>query len=209
MTVSRNQKKRLKSTIQTIFFLFWLTAIGTGIWNLARYANEPGQQALPPADFPSIGISGDPAKPVLVMLAHPRCPCTRASLVQLSELMARHGANLNAFVLFYQPSSEDAGWSRGELWQMAEDIPHVTVRADFDAAATRLLGAHTSGQTLVYSAQGKLIFKGGITAGRGHSGENSGRRAIEELLEKGSTEKKSSFVFGCAITGDEIVAENR
>ena len=40
----------------------------------------------------------------------------------------------------------------------------------------------TSGQVVVYDAKGALLFSGGITAARGHMGDNAGRDRITALL---------------------------
>ena len=47
--------------------------------------------------------------------------------------------------------------------------------------------AITSGQTLLYDTKGHLVFSGGITGGRGHEGDNTGRESIEKYLQTGKT----------------------
>lgn len=70
---------------------------------------------------------------------------------------------------------------------------------DNDAAEARLFGSQTSGQVMLYDINGQLLFKGGITASRGHSGDNDGRRAIVSLLTQRSEDRAETPVFGCPL----------
>jgi hypothetical protein len=76
---------------------------------------------------------------------------------------------------------------------------------DPDGAETRRFGAATSGETLLYSPAGKLLFRGGITASRGHSGDNYGRDAIVALVNKPSRRFSNTPVFGCSLLSKERV----
>ena len=61
------------------------------------------------------------------------------------------------------------------------------------------LWAETSGYVVVYSPSGELLFHGGITAGRGHAGDNSGEQAILSLLSTHEAPTRQTRVFGCAL----------
>ena len=79
---------------------------------LYDHQGSAGAAAAAPQTWPSAsGIERDPQRPTLVMLAHPRCPCTRASLEELAVLMTRLGGRLDAHVLFVKPSGTSAGLS--------------------------------------------------------------------------------------------------
>src|SRR5207248_10565652 len=118
----------------------------------------------------------------LVMFAHPRCPCTRASIEELNRLLARCQGKLATRVLFFQPSNYPPEWSRGSLWKSAEAIPGVIAQRDLDGLEARRFGAETSGFVVLYSASGHLLFRGGITGSRGHAGDNTGMEAIISLV---------------------------
>ena len=78
--------------------------------------------------------------------------------------------------------------------------PHdVAVRVDPEGVEARRFGSQTSGQIMLYDADGQLLFSGGITAARGHSGDNAGRNAILSLLTSGSSEQRGTPVFGCPL----------
>lgn len=136
------------------------------------------------------------------MLAHPLCPCTRASLGELSLVMAKAQGRLDAFVLFLKPEGTGKDWEQGELWRAAAAIPGVTVLRDEGGAQAERFGAVTSGQVLFYDAGGTLRFSGGITAARGHAGDNAGRAAVEALLGADAPPREGMAghaVFGCAL----------
>jgi hypothetical protein len=136
------------------------------------------------------------------MFAHPNCPCSRASVGELAIIMARSPEKLDAHVFFYFPNHETSAWARTDLWDSARSIPGVHVIEDPGGAFARRFGAFTSGQTLLYNASGRLVFNGGITAARGHSGDNNGRHAILAMLQGGTQEQSVTPVFGCSLRGE-------
>jgi hypothetical protein len=89
-----------------------------------------------------------------------------------------------------------------DLWDSAGQIPGVAAVADEDGAEAHRFSAATSGQVVLYDSSGRLLFSGGITASRGHSGDNVGRRAIVSLLADGSGVRTETPVFGCPIFED-------
>ena len=118
-----------------------------------------------------------PVRPTLVLLAHPQCSCTRATLEELGEVLARAEHRPKTYVVFLKPSSFANGWEMTDLWQTAARLPDVTVVRDDDGREASRFGAATSGQTLLYDTRGALLFSGGITGARGHAGDNAGRRS--------------------------------
>jgi hypothetical protein len=178
----------------------WLSAVCIGLGMLWSYEGAPGQAAAAPPEWPGksrIQRSQDHA--TLVMLAHPHCPCTRASVGELALIMAHAQGRLSAFVLFLKPDGFAAAWEQTELWQSASKIPGVKVIVDGDGTEARFFHAATSGQTILYDSQGRLLFHGGITSSRGHSGDNPGRSAIVSLVNAEIPERTETIVFGCPL----------
>ena len=60
-------------------------------------------------------------------------------------------------------------------------------------------GAQTSGHTLVFDSNGRLVFSGGITATRGHVGANAGENAVLAALRQQIPERGRTSVFGCSL----------
>jgi hypothetical protein len=133
------------------------------------------------------------------MFAHPRCSCTRASLAELSQLIARHRGLFHAKVLFAQPEGAGESWLRSDTLESARRLAGVEVRIDAAGFEARQFGSATSGQVLLYSSAGRLLFSGGITASRGHEGDNLGRARVAALIRGDAPDRQVSPVFGCAL----------
>jgi hypothetical protein len=116
------------------------------------------------------------------MAIHPHCPCSRASIGELSILMAHSDGMIAAFVVFVQPPGFDENWTKSDIWSSAGAIP-VVIRIVDRGTEAKLFGAATSGQTMVYDPRGRLRFSGGITAARGHYGDNVGVSAITRVID--------------------------
>jgi hypothetical protein len=178
----------------------WAIAVTAGMSVLWDYASRPGPGARPPRRWPEgsrIARSLDRA--TLMMLVHPQCPCSRASLRELAALMTSLRDRVSAHVLFLQPAGLADDWTRTDLWESAAAIPGVETMQDHDGAEARRFAAATSGQVILYDAGGRLLFSGGITPARGHSGDSAGHDAILALLTGGPSERTETPVFGCAL----------
>jgi hypothetical protein len=184
--------------------VLWLGTVGTSIALVARYKGTPGEAAeRAPESWPSDSIvPRTPARSTLVMLAHPRCSCTRASVAELGELMQRAAGLLEANVLVIQPPGVDPGWTETDVIRSAGAIPGVRLIRDTDGEEARRFGAKTSGQTLVYDPAGRLVFSGGLTPARGHAGNGMGRDRIAALVLSSNT-PASAPVFGCPLNDPE------
>jgi hypothetical protein len=178
----------------------WLVLVCAGLGWLSNYANTPGKTAAPPAQWPQQSALLPSAEHgTLVMLAHPHCPCTRASIGELASIMAHTQGRLTAYVVFLKPTGFQDDWTRTDLWRSAEAIPGVKAIADDDGHEARLFQSLTSGQTFFYDKTGQLLFRGGITAARGHSGDNAGRSAIISIVNSENHDQLTTPVFGCPL----------
>lgn len=168
---------------------------------MVKWQNTPAPEGVAaqvwPADFP-IRLDANAAN--LVMVAHPKCPCSRASLAELTKVMTRAVAPMRVSVLFYQPAGEPDSWMDGSLWSDAKEIPGLQVLSDPDGKWAAQLGATASGHVFFFNKDGSLLFNGGITAGRGHEGENPGSETILALLSGDTSTLSSTRAFGCAIS---------
>jgi hypothetical protein len=179
----------------------WTTALVAGGVRLWTYEAAAGTPARPPITRPEVaGIEARRELPELFVLIHPRCPCSRATIAELARLMTDCGGKLVATVLVVRPAGMPEGWEHTGLWSSAAAISGVTVRADADGEVARRFGAATSGQALLYAADGRLLFSGGITESRGHEGDNAGRSAITALVRGARTAAPAvSPVYGCPL----------
>ena len=164
------------------------------------YEAAEGTPAEPPTRWPSASsIHRDDKRFSLVLLAHPDCPCTRASLSELERIMTNVQDAVAAVVVFTKPGASAADAENTFSWRRAAAIPGVAVRFDDDARETALFGGRVSGQTLLYDPEGRLTFTGGITGTRGHEGENPGSNAVIEQVRREHQELLHAPVFGCSL----------
>jgi len=178
----------------------WALTVAAGFATLLAYEAAPGSSGAPPRDWPA-GSRLRPAtdRPTLVLFAHPQCPCTRASVAELAAIMTRCPDRTAAFVYFFRPAGKPPEWCDTDLWREATRIPGVEVAADVDGREAAAFGVETSGHVLLFDRAGRLRFGGGITASRGHEGDNPGRAAVVAVLTGVTPEVRSTPVFGCPI----------
>ena len=193
-------KTKPKIILTVLLGVAWAGTAGLGGHALLKYENSPGKVGRVSSSWP-------PNSPVqlanerltLVMAAHPQCPCTRASVAELAQLMAHIHGKVQVYVLFYAPRDSGADWQNTDLRRSAAQIPGVTVLSDVDGAEAQRFGAETSGHTFLFDPSGHLLFNGGITASRGHSGDNAGESAIVSLIDNRTNARTQTFVFGCSL----------
>jgi hypothetical protein len=186
--------------ITLLVAVLWLSAIVTSMAFILRYSNSPGHTGVTPILWPvNSRIALDVHHPTLIMFAHPHCPCTRASIGELDQLMANHKGQFSAQVWFVKSVGTPEDWTDTDLWHKAAAIPGVTVHRDDNGVEARQFQAETSGQTLLYDQDGQLLFHGGITISRGHAGDNPGLSALEALQEHKSLHPAQTAVFGCPL----------
>jgi hypothetical protein len=172
----------------------WLALVASGFAFWEKYETTPGQiHRSEDAAHPSLG------KWEFVLFVHPHCPCTRATIQELAELVQRAGPNVLVRVVFVRPEDAPTGWERSELWNAAAAIPGVQVSCDEDGSEAHRAGAATSGHLVVYDPTGRVAFHGGITRGRGQAGESPGREAILSLLAGSEPASRQTPVFGCEL----------
>ena len=170
----------------------------------AAIVSQRGTAALqgdPPPIWPrAVAITRALDRPTLLMLVDSRCSRSRASLDELDDIMARVGDAVDARVLFVETTGVADATADTDLWTRAEGIRGVTVARVDDALADRF-GALASGATVIYGADGRLLFTGGVT-GPSNDGDGLGRRAILSALD-GSVGVRRAPVYGCALFGPD------
>jgi hypothetical protein len=198
----------MKRTPPVFVFSLWLVLVSAAMAMLAGYSSRPGAAGAAPPDWP--GASAIPRAsglPTLIVFAHPRCPCTRATLGELARLMARCQGRLAARVEFLQPAGLPEDWAVTDLWRTAEQIPGVTVARDLDGSEAKLFHAETSGAAVLYDVQGHRLFQGGLTFARGHEGDSDGTAGIASLVHGGACSVDSTPVYGCSIFDEKTGKE--
>jgi hypothetical protein len=181
--------------------LAWVVTVAIGMRILWAYEYTPGISATAPASWPpDTRLPSPDGHHVLVLLMHPQCSCSRATLAELARLMARVQGRVATYVLMLDPfNGTNQTWMQSDLATTAAAIPGVRVLRDGDGREARRFGAWTSGQALLYDAVGRLRFSGGLTDARGHEGDNAGRASLESILLRDASGDAGSPVFGCGL----------
>ena len=117
--------------LTVVAFVLWLSAVAAGGDLLWRHALTPGSTAAAPTHWPTDSlIKPEPGLPMLVMLAHPQCACTRASLGELALIMAKLQGKLKAYVVFYQPVGFPASWVETDTEELIANVRVLIARAE-------------------------------------------------------------------------------
>lgn len=192
--------------------LIWGTAVVAGLGGLWVYATRAGEVGDLAIQWPVESTQVlDRHRPTLLVFAHPKCPCTRATIDELSWIMTRCQGRVTCRVLFTQPEQESMAWAKTATWEAASAIPGVEVCFDSANHEADVFGAATSGHAMLYDTKGRLLFQGGITSSRGHRGDNLGCNKIVSMLRDRDVSARSTHVsqdaiesthvFGCPLSG--------
>ncbi len=206
------QTAHARSGVIVLVVALWMSAAAAGLSSLVRSQSTAGAAAAAPASWPVAStLPHSPDSAALLLFLHPRCPCSRATLREMEQIVARSGGGIPILAVLTLPVGADSTWLQSSLCRQAAAIPGVTVQPDPDGAESARFGAFTSGQVLLYDERDHLQFAGGITPGRAHEGASAGRDALLALLidRKTTASAAATPVFGCALTSGESLGERK
>jgi hypothetical protein len=179
--------------------VIWATTVVAALHAIRQFEVTPGRTADARATWPASNrLVRSRTSPTLVMLIHPRCSCSRASLAELAQIIEKSPASMQTYVLVYRPRDAKQGWEESDVYRSATALRRTRVVIDVDGAEARRFGGFTSGQTYLYDRDGRLRFTGGITSLRGHTGANRGRADVIQIANSDAI-SATHPVFGCAI----------
>ncbi len=207
----------------------WKHGLGGAVWIIVCLAGtylamsddfKPGHVGPRRTEWPtdtdysySTALIRNPDKPTIVAFLHPRCVCTRATVKQLVKTVQAHpGAELIALVFTPLDVKDRRAWEESEYVKTIQTaIPTARIIFDRSGVQAWRFGAYTSGTICVYDAQGREIFRGGITDRRGGDGDNPGLQHLARILT-GEPEavraEEPTPVFGCPLVAPGEAREN-
>jgi hypothetical protein len=178
----------------------WLLVAGAGMFAAIDSSTVPGAASEGPRRWPvDSAIRPVAGRANLVVVLHPQCTCSRATVAELGRLMTWESGRLAAHVLLVDPDGTSPAFSDTDLWAAVAQIPGVEIERDANGGEASRFGALTSGQTYLYSPDGERLFAGGITPARGHEGPSEGRQAILAALQGAPPQHAAAPVFGCSL----------
>lgn len=188
---------RLKILIRNaVILLGWTGLMAGGFGALIKYESAPARSGNAPAQN---AIARESSKMSLVIAIHPKCPCTRATIGELHKIHSHAPGKFEIVAFVFKPESEPDSWIETAS---VEDLKKISPRivVDVNGAEAKKLGLTTSGQVLLYNPEGDLVYNGGITKARGHSGDNLGEETLLNLIQGEAAAGWSAPVFGCSMT---------
>jgi hypothetical protein len=178
----------------------WLSICAFLTIQLIEFGTRPGQKAQIGGEFPADSkIKLAPGKFTVVAFLHPQCPCSKASVGELEELMGRCDHNATAYALFLKPTGCSDKFAKSDLFEQTSRIKGLHAIVDEDGHEANVFGAKTSGQIMIYKPDGRLVFSGGITSSRGHFGDNLGLDAALQIIGKKRDTLDCTDVYGCPL----------
>jgi hypothetical protein len=182
----------------------WFAAVVAGFASIERYASRGSPPGKVVETWPrnSILHMDDRAGWTLMVFMHPRCPCSRATVGELARLAARTGDRCGIVAVFYAPdgAEHDPAWCDSDLVRAARALPGARVGMDPGGRESARFGATTSGAAMLFDRSGRLVFSGGLTASRGHEGDNAGCEAIGAIVLGLTPAATTTPVYGCPIS---------
>ncbi len=151
-------------------------------------------------------ISPSSDQSTLLAFIHPRCVCSEATVVHLTQDIADY-KNTRIVMAVYVPEDmkgNDSAWKHGEyITDVLAALPQTEIFYDVEGQQARLFQAHTSGTLVLFNPEGREVFRGGITDRRGGQYDNEGLRTLKGLMAKEEKNRQpSSPVFGCSLHED-------
>jgi hypothetical protein len=184
--------------------LLCLFGVGAGLVLLARFEDAGSASSAHIGEWPSespVELAQD--RDTLLMFAHPHCACAKCSLDELNRLVAKCPGKAAVHVFFLSPARYPSRWTLGGLWQSATSIPGAVVRGDVDGIVAGEFGAETSGSVLLYSPDGQLLFRGGITAESGCDPNKAAEESLLALLNGRQGSLSKTPVYGRRLLSEE------
>lgn len=184
----------------------WVVAISFGWWKLATYQFGPdsSQGALIVAHWPTdTNLSLASGRATILFFVHPKCPCTRASLAELERLWMLNPTDTprppQLIVVATVPPGATDDWTTTATIERARAMAGAQIVIDENGSEARRFGVATSGTVMWFDAKGRRLYSGGITASRGHEGDNAGRDALTGLMRGGRDPAFGPPALGCRL----------
>lgn len=134
-----------------------------------------------------------------VIFVHPKCVCSRSTLVELKRALGRSKTVPNISCVFYCPADHDPKWAQDELWELAQGVQKSARIIDLDGEEAKKFGVQISGHVMLFGRSNEQIYSGGITSARGHEGDNLGGMMLSAFLDGENPSGIQPPPFGCRL----------
>lgn len=179
--------------------LLWIVFLGAGSLLVVRFETRAAEAGNVPVQWPGESRIARDGRPAVLMFLHPNCPCSKASVHELTAVVQALSPGESPRVVFVLRTEAGHDWRTSALRRQAAAVPGATLLEDDGGREAGRFGARTSGVALLYDAAGTLRFQGGITAARGHEGANAAEDRLIGLLQGSSKRAAATPVYGCSL----------
>ena len=198
--LARIAQSKQVSKIAKLTLSAWIVLIIGGTLAITAYSNTPGVRPETVACWPETStLTRSEDSPTVVLFLHPKCPCSVSTLREMERALSGNSDQVEVQIGLFCPPNEPDEWTKTSLSKFAEHLKPGSTFIDRSAVEARRFGVLTSGHVLVFSASGKILFSGGVTAAKGHDGENRGGLALRSLCRGDDLPLIEQPVFGCPI----------
>ena len=189
----------MNARLLALGFIMWVSALGAGYYILLDYHHSPSLSGQVPSVWPAASqLTLHSNTPTLLVMLHPHCGCSKATLNELEKILARTRERLSVEMVFVGSTDLLNQIEESELWLTASRLPYTTITLDRDGVEAKHFGSFASGQVGLFTPEGTLLFQGGITSARGHEGDNLGATTIvTSVLSHATKDVSKTPVFGC------------
>jgi|SRR6185312_8725067 len=182
---------------------FSVSATFALLYGVTAFNESPGGAGIAAQHWPAasaLARHGNEAE--LLVFTHPLCSCTNATIAELARFQQRlQGIKAPAMTFVVYRPKESRGWEGKSLLSKMAELPGARLFWDDGGREADRFGAVTSGDVFLYNPSGELVFHGGVTASRGHEGDNYGLDGLLTAMQSGK--RRTSPVFGCGLTSWE------
>lgn len=203
---STTESAKTHNVLSPIYIItsLWCLIVISGMCTMMSYSNRGGNNGAPPSNNPNaINASQQNESNTLLLFLHPKCSCSLATVREMSRIIAYASRPIDIHIVF-APISIYQDVSETKIWSHASLLPSVNIVVDRNGDLIKQYAVKTSGHALLYNPHGKLMFSGGITSGRGHEGDNSGKTAVIALISGQRALINTVPVFGCPLMGSQM-----
>lgn len=169
----------------------WAVLAVSVIAGALEYDSRPGE---PPLRLPDATVAG-PGLWSLILMIHPDCPCTKATMRNLSTILESTRIPIKAEIVAAMP--EGYKGPRANL-AIARSIVKSDLVVMSESSASERFGARTSGHLFVFDPDRNLVYSGGLTPARGAEDASSSLKWFQALVTQYPV-ASSGPTFGCPL----------
>jgi hypothetical protein len=198
--------RRPTSRATYVAIALWIAVAVAGYFAVVRYeftTADIGASRFADRWPTDSGLPRQAGHSTLIMFLHPKCPCSKASLNELDRLFVSNvratDDKLDFIVDATVPASPTADWLQTDVLELAARIKNSRIVFDRGGGEASRFGATTSGCVMLFDQTGQRQYAGGVTASRGHEGDNVGCQELAEILNHQINHAESMPTFGCRL----------